>query len=86
MGRAVVCFWIVSKSLRQRARESKGPLGASVMIRAAGFALIAVSLAMFHRALGSMDRRELVACALATLIGWLTLSAGVEFVRSETAE
>jgi hypothetical protein len=56
------------------------------MIRAAGFALIAVSLAMFHRALGSLDRREILSCALATLIGWLTLSAGIEFVRPETAE
>lgn len=56
------------------------------MIRATGFFLVAIALVAFYRALASVDRREFVAAALAAIVGWLTLSAGVEFVRPESAE
>lgn len=55
-------------------------------MRATGFALVAVSLVVFYRALAAVDRREFVAAILGAIVGWLTLSAGVEFVRPESAE
>jgi uncharacterized membrane protein len=56
------------------------------LVRALGFVLVAVALAMFHRALAAVDRREFIAAILAAIVGWLTLGAGVEFVRPESAE
>jgi len=55
-------------------------------VRATGFALVAISLVVFFRALAAVDRREFVAAILGTIVGWLTLGAGVEFVRPESAE
>ncbi len=56
------------------------------IVRALGFVLVAVALAMFYKALASVDRREFVASILAGIVGWLTLGAGVEFIRPESAE
>jgi len=56
------------------------------IVRATGLALVAVSLAVFYRALAAVDRRDFIAALLGTIVGWLTLGAGVEFVRPESAE
>jgi uncharacterized membrane protein len=70
----------IRRLLRDMRRWSDG------LVRALGFVLVAVSLAMFYRALVAVDRREFVACSLAAVVGWLTLGAGVEFIRPESAE
>jgi hypothetical protein len=56
------------------------------LVRATGFVLVAVSLVVFYRSLAAVDRREFVAALLGSIVGWLTLSAGVEFIRPESAE
>ncbi len=56
------------------------------LIRFLGFALIAIALGIFFRALMSVDRREFLGGFLAIVVGWLCLSAGVEFLRPDTAE
>jgi hypothetical protein len=56
------------------------------LVRALGFALVAVALAMFHKSLAAVDRREFIAAMLAAIVGWLTLGAGVDFIRPESAE
>lgn len=56
------------------------------LVRATGFVLVAVSLVVFYRALSAVDRREFVAALLGSIVGWLTLGAGVEFIRPESAE
>jgi formate-dependent nitrite reductase membrane component NrfD len=56
------------------------------LIRIAGFLLVLAALYPFWEALRALDRREYVAAALATLVGWLVTQAGVEFLRPESAE
>ncbi len=56
------------------------------LVRATGFALVAIALVVFFRALAAVDRREFVAATLGCIVGWLTLGAGVEFIRPESAE
>jgi hypothetical protein len=58
----------------------------NVLIRILGVGLVVVAVAVFFRALLSVDRREFVGSLLAIIVGWLCLSAGVEFLRRDSAE
>ncbi|MDP3275860.1 MAG: hypothetical protein Q8Q09_11730 [Deltaproteobacteria bacterium] len=55
-------------------------------VRILGIVLVALAMTSFFRAMVAVDRREFVSGVLALLVGWLLLQAGIEFVRSESAE
>jgi hypothetical protein len=56
------------------------------LIRVTGFFLVLGSLYPFWRALTALDRHDWVSAILATIVGWLTAQAGVDFLRPESAE